>query len=357
VPVDLEAVANAAVGRPVGRSSVTDRTEILYDPYVSGRVVERVVGTAETSSRERVGWSAIVKRTTGPAVRAARRELMAYRTRLAASDVDRALRAPALLAWDDTDGSVELWLEAVSDRHAGTWPVEAFARAASHIGAWDAAVGENRSPDDFDWEDAWAERHGQPERVAAVVDELDELRRMEVAGPVMRELDDPAFRRTDRLIRSTAERIRRLATFPIVPLHHDLVRSNLFSLGPDETVAIDWENVGRGPLGVDLAPLVIGSVRRGEASADDLEAIEASVLTSYVESLREAGVDREADVRSAYALAVGLRWHVVLGTIRSALHPGSPAARGSRPDESRPEALRHLVTVSRHILDVGELPG
>jgi hypothetical protein len=357
VPVDLRAVAEAALRRPVSRSAVTARREIVYDPYVSGRVVERVVATAEMPSTEPIEWTAIVKRTTGVAVRAARRELMAYRTGLAASARADGLRAPALLAWDDRDGSVELWLEAVTDRHAGTWPVEAFTRSASHIATWDAAVGENHSPDDFDWEDAWAERHGQPERVTAVVDELDELRRMEPARPLMRELRDPGFQRTEGLIRSTEERIQRLATFPIVPLHHDLVRSNLFSQGQDETVAIDWENVGRGPFGVDLTPLVIGSVRRGEASADDLEAIESAVLASYSRSLLEAGLDREADVRSAYALALGLRWHVVLGTIRSALHPGSRAGRGSRPEEPRSEALRHLVAVSRHILDVGELRG
>jgi hypothetical protein len=45
------------------------------------------------------------------------------------------------------------------------------------------------------------------------------------------------------------------------------VRSNLFALSDTSTVGINWENVGRGPLGVDLVPLVLGSVRRGEAAA------------------------------------------------------------------------------------------
>ena len=165
--------------------------------------------------------------------------------------------------------------------------------------------------------------------------------------------DDATFRRTQALIDSTPERIASLAAFPQTLLHHDLVRSNLFALSAGETAAIDWENVGRGPFGVDLAPLVIGSVRRGEASADDLPAIEEAVLGSYVAALRDHGDDNEADVRAAYRLAIGLRWHVVLGAIGSWLDPTSWGMRGSRRDEPRDDALGHLVKLTRHIIDLG----
>jgi hypothetical protein len=136
-------------------------------------------------------------------------------------------------------------------------------------------------------------------------------------------------------------------------LHHDLVRSNLFALGPDATGAIDWENVGRGPFGVDLAPLVSGSVRRGEASADDLPVLERLVLDGYVAGLRAAGV-AAPDVRRAYCLAIGLRWHVVLGALNAWLDPTSWGMRGSRRDEPRAESLRHLVGLARYILDTAE---
>ncbi len=133
-------------------------------------------------------------------------------------------------------------------------------------------------------------------------------------------------------------------------MHHDLVRSNLFALSADCTAAIDWEYVDRGPLGVDLAPLVIGSVRRGEASIDDLPAIEAGVLAGYERGLANAATH---DIRTAYRLAVGLRWHVVLGTIRATLDPTSWGMRGSHRTEPRAEALRHLLGLSHHILKLG----
>ncbi len=80
----------------------------------------------------------------------------------------------------------------------------------------------------------------------------------------MAQLDDDGFERTQAMITSTDARVESLAEFPQSLLHHDLVRSNLFALKGAHTAAIDWENIGPGPLGVDLAPLVVGSVRRGE---------------------------------------------------------------------------------------------
>ena len=100
----------------------------------------------------------------------------------------------------------------------------------------------------------------------------------------------------------------------------------------------------------DLAPLVGGSVRRGEASADDLSELERRVLLSYEEALTAAGGDARG-VRRAYRLALGLRWHVVLGTAQAWLDPTITKMRGSRPGESRAEGLHHLVALSKHLLE------
>jgi hypothetical protein len=334
---------------------VTARLAIAYDPYLAGRVVERVTGVAETMDRESVAWTAIVKRTEGAGLRAGRRELAAYRDGIASSAAVHGLRAPKLLAFDEDDDEVEIWLEAVRDEYNGVWPASQFAVAGRHIAAWDARAASLELPPGFDSEDAWAERHGQPHRVGEVLAELDVLAAAPSADEAGALLGDPGFARTRELIASTESRIERLATFPQTPLHHDLVRSNLFAVDDSSTVAIDWENVGRGPLGVDLAPLVVGSVRRGEASSDQIAEIESLVIAGYLEGLRDAGVHADREVDEAYRLAVGLRWHVVLGTIRACLDP-SQALRGSRPDEPQTESLRHLVAVARHILDVADPP-
>ncbi|MFL5756636.1 MAG: phosphotransferase [Chloroflexota bacterium] len=331
-----------------------NRRAIAYDPYLPGRSVEHVSGTAKLRDGGHADWAVVVKRTDGPGLRAARRELNSYRIGLADPAPDIGLRAPALLAWDEGPEHVELWLEPLADELGGVWRASRFGIAAAHIASWDARMQTFPLPPTFDSEDAWAERHGQPHRVHEGVAEVEAFRSVPGASELMALLDDEGFRRTEALITSTPARIERLAAYPQTLLHHDLVRSNLFAIGEASTAAIDWENVGRGPFGVDLTPLVIGSVRRGEASANDMVEIERVVIDAYVHALAEAGIDAEADVREAYRLAVGLRWHVVLGAIRNWLDATASRVRGSRPDESRAESLRHLVPLARHILDTAE---
>jgi hypothetical protein len=351
--VDPIIPARVALGKTVRAAEVATRVPIGYDAFLAGRAVDRVVGVAELANGGQAEWRAIVKRTAGPGLGAARRELAAYRSGLADPKPVRGLRAPKLLAWIDSLDFIEIWLEEVVDLFSGEWPLERFGLAARHIAAFNAWAAERPLPEEFDSEDAWAERHGQPDRVEEQLRELDALRQARRATQVMGALHDPSFRRTEALIASTQVRIEHLGSFPQTPLHHDLVRSNLFALEDGSTSAIDWENVGRAPLGVDLAPLVVGSVRRGEASSDDLGALERTVLDSYIAGLHDAGIRRDDDVRAAYRLALGLRWHVVIGAIRTALDPTITRIRGSRPSESRQEGLRHLLAVAHHLLDAG----
>jgi hypothetical protein len=353
MPIDPVAVAEAATGSCVSAARITRRVPIEYDPFLPGRTVERVTGVADAPGEVLVAWSAVVKRTSGVDLAPARRELAAYREGIASALPAVGLRAPALLGWDAGPDDVELWLDDVADEHDGRWPVDRFAVAAAHIAAWDLAAAGRAMPAAFDAEDAWAERHGQPHRVGEALTQLAAYAREPRAEAIAVALDDPGFDRTRALIRSTQRRIDDLGTYPQTPLHHDLVRSNLFAVDATTTVAIDWENVGRGPLGVDLAPLVIGSVRRGEASADDLTSIEASVLKAYLRALHGGGIDRDTEIRTAYRLAVALRWHHVLGAIGARLGRDAGRLRGSRPDEPRGEALRQITLLARHILDAG----
>jgi len=353
--VDLAAVATAALGRPVASSEIVRREPLDYDPFVGGRSVERVSGRAAvggSSAAAWVPWTAIVKRTRGADLAAARRELWAY-TQGIARRTGPGMAAPALLGAEDADAGVALWLEEVRDEHDGLWPLDRFATAAGHIASWDAAM--RAEPADGSWlELAWAERHGQPNRVGEAVEILSGISASPESEAAARAIGDPGLRRTAAMISSTPERIRRLRAFPSSLLHHDLVRSNLFAVADGRTVAIDWEVIGPGPLGVDLAPLVGGSVRRGEASGDDLPALEQAVLAAYISTLATAGIQDGAAVREAYGLALGLRWHVVLGTLTAYLDPDVTGIRGSRPAEPREDALRHMAILARHLLEAAD---
>ena len=351
-PLDqqLAFAAGAALGQEVRSAAITSRTPIVYDPFLPGRTVERVTGVAVQGAGKATTWEAIVKRTTGGGLGAARRELVAYRRGIAARRRSGVLHAPALLASSQGAGHVELWLENLTDEHAGHWPLSRYGLAAQHIASWDADMSTARPDVRLNVDGGWAAHHGQPNRVPAAVDRLTALCREPAAVELMAQLEDDGFRRTRAMITATAARVEALARFPPSLLHHDLVRSNLFALPGAQTAAIDWEYVGPGPLGVDLAPLVVGSVRRGEDSADGLSELEHRVLLSYEEALTAAGADARG-MRRAYRLALGLRWHVVLGTVQAWLDPTITKMRGSRPGESRTEGLHHLMVLSRHLLE------
>ena len=355
---DLDAVTVAArlTGLPVRDARIVDRREAVYDPFLPGRRVELVAASATLTDGRVVAWHAIVKATSGPGLRDARRELAAYRLGIAAPSTTTRLGAPRLLGWREDPDAVEIWLDVLRDRDAGEWPLERFGFAAGTIARWNAQWLDRAVPAGFDAQDAWAERHGQPERVTEAVETLEGFRRQPGARAAMSELADPGFARTQALIERAPGRIAELASFPRVLLHHDLVRSNLFAVSARRIAAIDWEHVGRGPLGVDLAPLVAGSVRRGEASAAALPDLERLVLRRYATTLREAGVAAPVvrGVPDAYRLALGLRWHVVLGTISASLDPSIARIRGSRPNEPRAESLAHLVVLARYLLEAGD---
>jgi hypothetical protein len=354
--LDATVVAEGALGAAVTSATITARTPVGYDPFLAGRTVDRVTGDAVLSSGAAATWSAIVKRSSGPGLRAAERELAAYEYGIATARSEGALTAPRLLASTGRPGVVEVWLEDLRDEYDGAWPPERFALAARHIARWDTDIRGADRLGGFDYEDAWAERHGQPQRVPEVLAQLAVLRTRPDALPLMDLLQDSHFRRTEAMIASTAARIASLAALPQTLLHHDLVRSNLFAVHGSRTAAIDWENIGHAPAGVDLAPLVVGSVRRGEASAGDLARIEGLVLDAYEEVWTDH--DRPAsDVRVAYRLALGLRWHVVLGAITAWLDPAVRRIRGSRPAEPRAESLRQLVALARHLLDAAASHG
>jgi len=166
VTVDPAGVASALLGGGVSRAAVTSTVPVVYDPFLPGRSVDRVTGVAELPDGATVPWNAIVKRSSGAGLRPARRELAAYRHGLTGRS--SALSAPALLGWDDSGGQVEVWLELLQDRFDDRWPVAQFGVAARRIGARDAAMVGVAPVARFDSEDAWAERHGQPERLEEV---------------------------------------------------------------------------------------------------------------------------------------------------------------------------------------------
>jgi aminoglycoside/choline kinase family phosphotransferase len=145
-------------------------------------------------------------------------------------------------------------------------------------------------------------------------------RRFEIAmgvdsAPLVAALDDPT------------PFIEVLEGLPQTLCHNDAHVNNLVvrrsAEGGWDVWAIDWQMVGTGPLGSDLAQLLV------EVAEPDLPRVEAIVLEAYLAALHDDGVrvGREA-VEFAYAANVALRhasWVLyLLGRSLAELPQGAP---------------------------------
>lgn len=117
--------------------------------------------------------------------------------------------------------------------------------------------------------------------------------------------------RTLRLWGERSEFLEVLDSLPHSLCHHDAFRRNLFIRrqpdGRDETVAVDWEIVGKGAIGEEIATLVGVSLASLEFPICQVNEMDAIVFESYVNGLRDVGWDGdERLVRFGFAAAAAL---------------------------------------------------
>ena len=298
-------------------------------------------------------WSLIEKVTERPDVASeylydnGMREFRAYQSGLL-GDLAPGMVAPRAYGFQESaDGTLTLWLEDVSPSER--WAPEQFIDTARHLGRF-AGRWLHRPPE-YPWlfRD-WIDRHSQPAAVADGLEIIQATRgRSDIEGRLEPGLQDAALLIEDQpLYRSALEGL------PQTLCHHDAVRANLFSrvrYGARETVAIDWEMVGPGAIGADLASLLFSSVRRGDLSTASLLAIKPRALEAYAVGATEMGAAVEpTEVRLGFSAAVSLRWSLVRDVV-VALASGRPVRRGSAPQEPPETALDELVALTHVLLD------
>jgi hypothetical protein len=340
-----DAVARAA-GRPVTEIVDAVRTPLEYDAFLAHREVNRIRARVLAGADE-MPVALVEKITEGPdravpyLTDNAEREFAAYRSGLL-DDLAPRVRAPRLLGSERRDdGRLTLWIEDVD--HDGGRPlgVEAILRAARDLGAL-AARWTGRVPDEPWMFRGWIARHAQPE---AMREGADVLARTD--GTSVAVLGDrlPAGLR----LLEGQERIRRiLEEQPQTLCHHDAVGANVFTTA-GATVLIDWESVGPGPVGADLASLLL-SPRRGDASSAVIAEVWDSACSAYADGYREEGGELDAaQLAGAVDAAVCLRWKLVRD-VADGLDRGVPARRGSLPGESPDAALADLVVLTDLVL-------
>ncbi|MET0839821.1 MAG: phosphotransferase [Marmoricola sp.] len=101
-----------------------------------------------------------------------------------------------------------------------------------------------------------------------------------------------------------SEYVDELDAMPFLASHGDACPNNLLARpGPGDFVLIDYGFWGPGPVGFDLAQLLVGDVQVGRRSSDDLADVDEAILGHYLDGLRAEGCDiPEPVVRRAHAL-------------------------------------------------------
>jgi len=328
----------AAVGHADAVVTDAAREPLDYDAFLAYRAVHRLRGTADTGG-DRVPWSLIEKTTEGPHAASpylrdnALREHAAYTSGLL-DDLAPAVRAPALLGSAvGPDGRISLWIEDLPPTVPRPLDGAALLGAASDLGGL-AGAWVGRVPDEPWLFDGWIDRHAQPGAVedgVAVLERADRTRHgwVDAAAGLAGE----------------QARVRDiLESLPVTLCHHDAVGANVFR-DPGGTVLIDWESVGPGPVGADLASLLFSSARRGDCSADLAVRLVELALAAYTDAVQRATGRRTTvsaeDVRRGFEASVALRWKLA-ADVAAAVQDGTAVRRGSAPEESPERALTAL---------------
>jgi Phosphotransferase enzyme family len=344
-----------AVAVAVGRCDVVlqdvRREALDYDAFLAGRTVSRVRGVAVTGDGP-VPWSLIEKATEGPHTAAAyltdnaRRELAFYTSDLP-PQLSRSVHSARVLgSLVEPDGAITLWLEDVRDPGPRPLDAETIVAAAHDLGEF--AGRWLRCPPTDPWLfTGWIERHSQPEAMATGLAELCSVDPAVLPGWGSR------LAEAQGLVRAQSWLRRLLDSMPQTLCHHDAVGANLFRVA-DRTVLIDWESVGPGAVGADLASLLFSSARRGDASAEVVAATVDAAFDAYVEGLRTTTeVVDVALVRRGVDAAIALRWKLAFD-VAAALRQGRSMRRGSAPTESPQRAAAELSVLVQVLLDAAE---
>jgi hypothetical protein len=212
------------------------------------------------------------------------------------------------------DGSLWLWLEAVHSHVASPWPLSRFRRAASHLGMFHAPYLLGKPLPQYAWLSKgmtriWAEENAYTLDLIAQEEAWD-------ASPLRQAFPRPV---RQRLLEFWTKRQRYYEVLDALPqtlCHHDAGHRNLFAVlseaGLEQTLLIDWELVGYGAIGEELANLFGPALINFEIRPDQAQEFAKALVEGYVEGLHTMGWQGEVPlVRLGFAISSLFRWGFV----------------------------------------------
>lgn len=140
------------------------------------------------------------------------------------------------------------------------------------------------------------------------------MRRGRRPGLLSTWLSDQSVRRIEALWAQRSRLLGALESLPRTLCHHDATRRNLGATridGRTRTIAIDWQGLGIGHLGEELAPMVAVSLQFLDAPVASARELSMAAVDGYVDGLREAGWGGDPGIvdfgfRAASCLFMGL---------------------------------------------------
>jgi hypothetical protein len=254
---------------------------------------------------------------------------------------------------------------------AAAWDVESFRAAARALGRFHAAFLCGRPLPD----EPWLNNDYLPGFLAYARPSVDRLLRLARHGPteyrgLLRGGDTSGVAAVVALVERPEPVLAALTRVPQVLCHLDTHVGNLvlrpdLRRGPEpRLVAVDWQLVGRGPLGADLAQLVSGgpSVPAASSTRDEPAAArrESAVLEAYGDALARAGATVDpAVVRFGHAACAVLRqgcWELFLLALDVHRRRRLPDVDGSGAASERAEGTRRLVEEVVDRIETSRLP-
>jgi hypothetical protein len=289
--------------------------EQLHGGAGAGNAIYRFAGQGR-DREQKMSWSLILK-TVYPegdnahisAWNYYKREADAYQSGWL-DDLPGGLAAPRCFGVvEHPDGTCWIWLEDLTDVIGPHWPLEHYGLVARHAGQFNGAYLVDRPLPSWSWlSSGWLQQviESSASAIPLLRDSLDH-------ALIRRRMPGDASDRYFRLWDQRGVYLDALDRLPQTLCHFDIFCRNLFArrtAGDDhQTVAIDWAFAGRGAIGEELVPLILGSVMFFEVGLDQAQALEEIAFESYLEGLRDAGWRGDPrQVRLGYAAAASLRY-------------------------------------------------
>ena len=240
------------------------------------------------------------------------REALAYQSGLTSSFDGVGLRAPRCLGIDLGNDDAVLALEYVDGTPAEHWGVATYADLARTLGAAQARFIAEDSAPRYEWLSRDFVRAYSTEKPVR----WDLLHSDEAwAQPLVAQNFPDSLRAAATELHARRDELYALIIgAPRTLCHLDVWTKNLIRDRHGCFVLLDWAFVGDGAVGEDIGNLVPDAAFDFFIEPERLPTLRAAVLSAYLEGLRSAGWDGDADVvdMAMAASAVKYDWLTVL---------------------------------------------